>query len=226
MREPVQGSWSGLLVVLPGQEERTYLEASFFTNAEAILSGEFVPRETVRSEWLRPKRAAAAAPPPSVKEEKKEDPPPSELTRPRVVLQARAGAGGGNPNRIDLLGKKNAYVDRIEARPLDLMAPPTIHDAALVYCEGGRVPAGQTFVITRATWSGTTKGDSNGPGGLNLVIAGKEIAREEQSEEPVLGAWNGRLVVGPGEESNTYLEIRNSSTADVLLTGYFEPLAR
>jgi hypothetical protein len=185
-----------------------------------FLSGELVPLEAVPPGKREPKR------PPTPIVKKAEDPPPAELTRPRVVLQARAGARGGNPNRIDLLGKKNAYVERIETRSLDLATPPLVSDPSLVYCEGGRVPAGQTFVITRATWSGSTKGDYNGPGGLELVIAGKEIAREEEGEEPVLGAWNGRLVVRPGEESETYLEIRNSSTADVLLTGYFEPLER
>ena len=196
--------------------------ASYFTNAEAFLSGELVPLEDVPRNRRAPKRAAAA--PPVV--QKAEEPPPSELTRPRIVLQARTGARGGNPNRIDMLGKKNAYVERIEALPLDLTTPPLIRDPSLVYCEGGRVPAGQTFVITRATWSGTTKGDSNGPGGLKLVIAGKEITLEPESDEPVLGAWNGHLVVRPGEESETYLEIRNSSMADVLLTGHFEPLER
>jgi hypothetical protein len=221
VREPVDGSWSGLLMVLPGQEERTYLQASLFTNAEAFLYGELVPLASVPRELLRPKRPAAA--PPVV--QKAEDPPPPELSRPRVVLQARTGARGGNPNRIDMLGKKNAYVERIEAQPLDLTTPPLMRDPSLVYCEGGRLPTGQSFVITRATWSGTTKGDSNGPGELRLVIAGKEIALEEEGEEPVLGAWNGRLVVRPGEEPETYVEIRNSSTADVLLTGYFEPLA-
>lgn len=220
--EPVSGSWTGRLVVRPGQEEGTHLEVSYFTSGEALLFGELVALDSLPSEERGPKRAAPTTP----VAKKPEDPPPPELARPRVVLQARAGAGGGNPNRIDLSGKKNAYVERVESQPLDLATPPLTRDPSLVYCEGGRVPTGQAFVITRATWSGTTKGDSNGPGGLKLVIAGKVIALAEEGEEPVYGAWNGRLVVRPGEESQTFLEIRNSSTADVLLTGYFEPLGR
>lgn len=220
--EPLSGSWTGRLVVRPGQEEGTHLEVSYFTSGEALLFGELVALDSLPTEERWPKRAAPATP----VAKKPEDPPPAELARPRVVLQARAGAGGGNPNRIDLSGKRNAHVERIESQPLDLATPPRLRDPSLVYCEGGRVPAGQAFVVTRATWSGTTKGDTNGQGGLRLVIAGQEIALAKEGEEPVLGAWNGQLVVRPGEESKTYLEIRNSSTAEVLLTGHFEPLPR
>jgi hypothetical protein len=39
-------------------------------------------------------------------------------------------------------------------------------------------------------------------------------------------AWTGRLVILPGEESRTYLEVANSSAGDVLLTGHFEPKNR
>ena len=50
------------------------------------------------------------------------------------------------------------------------------------------------------------------------------LVDEEDGTEEHHGVWTGALRVLPGEESRTYLEIANSSAADVLLTGHFESL--
>ena len=39
---------------------------------------------------------------------------PAESRSPhRILLQVRAGAGGGNPNRIDMNGSTSIYVDHL-----------------------------------------------------------------------------------------------------------------
>jgi hypothetical protein len=217
--EPVSGSWSGRLVVLPGREESTYLEASYFTNGEAQIFGELVSLDALSPAGRAPKRPAR----PSVVAKKPEAPPPPELTRPRVVLQARAGHSGGNPVSLALNGKASIYVDRVETLPLDLTQPPTSNDPALVYGEVGRIPAGQALVVTRATWWSATYNDSS-HSRFKLEVAGEVLAKRKGKGEPESGAWSGRLVIRPGEEERTSLEVGYFASADVLLLGYFEPL--
>jgi len=216
--EPVSGSWSGRLVVRPGGEQFTYLEASYFTNGEAQLFGELVPLESVSLADQAPQRPAS---PPVAK--KPEAPPPPELTRPRVVLQARAGHSGGNPVSIALDGKPSIYVDRVETLPLDLTQPPTSQDPALVYGEVGRIPAGQALVVTRASWWSATY-DESSHSRFKLTVAGDVLAEHKGKGEPESGAWSGRLVIRAGEEERTSLEVGYFASADVLLLGHFEPL--
>jgi hypothetical protein len=218
----VSGSWAGRLVVLPGKEERTYLEAAYFTNAEAWLSGQLVPLDSLPPED-RTERARLPAGPPIAA--KPEPPPPPELTRPRVVLQARAGHGGGNPVTIALKGKTSNHVDRVETLPLDFTAIPTGADPELVYGETGRIPAGQVLVITRATWWSVTS-DESSHSRFRLRVAGKVLAERKGKGDPESGSWSGRLVVRPGEEERTSLEVGYFAMADVLLVGQFEPLGK
>lgn len=222
---PTTAVWSGDIRLEPGDEDSTYLAVANASAGEARLVGYFVPRERPRlPDTLPPSGTARAAP---------DEPTPARLeanlpvlAEPRAVLQARAGAKGGNPNRIDLAGKTSPYVDRVERLPLDLSQPPAMRDESLVHFVGGHVPAGQVFVVTRATWWSTAAGDSNGHGEFKLVVAGKLLAERRDAAEPESGAWAGLLRIRPGRESNTYLEIANSSAADVLLLGYFEPLEK
>ena len=44
----------------------------------------------------------------------------------QVLLQLRAGAGGGNPNRIDMNGSTSIYVDRFSTDPLSFDVPVTM----------------------------------------------------------------------------------------------------
>jgi RNA polymerase sigma-70 factor (ECF subfamily) len=215
--ELVSGVWTGDIALAAGDERGTYLAIADSSAGEARLGGYFTP--STRPGFGRANagffRTVAPAP---------VEPAPGELlAAPRVVLQARAGAGGGNPNRIDLTGKTSIYVDRVEPRPLDFSQAPSMLEQSLVHFEGGHVPAGQAFVVTRATWWGTSAGDTNGHGELKLVVAGQVLVAEKNGEAPHFGSWTGRLVILPGEESRTYLEVANSSAGDVLLTGHFEP---
>jgi len=92
-----------------------------------------------------------------------------------------------------------------------------------VYGEVGRIPAGQTLVVTRATWWSATYNESS-HSRFKLTVAGKVLAERKGKGEPENGAWSGRLVIRPGEEERTSLEVGYFASADVLLLGYFERL--
>src|SRR5262249_7097118 len=158
---PRTGSWTGRLFVLPGEESRTYLEIANSSTGDVLLTGQFEPVGRVDRGPKDPGVTSGGT--------------RDVLAAARAVLQARSGAGGGNPNSIDLPGKVSIYVDHVEARPLDFSQPPTSRDESHVYFEGGHVPGGMAFVVTEASWSGSSAGDSNGHGELKLVVAGKVL---------------------------------------------------
>lgn len=145
-----------------------------------------------------------------------------ELARPRVWLQLRSGANGGNPNRIDMSGCAIGYVKRIESWPLDVVSSVETKEASRAYVEGGFVPADRVFVVTRVTYSGSAHGDSNGAGGFRLVLGGQTLANHESTQEPIGGEWNGNLELAPGAERDTYLEVRNSSAGEALFEGHWK----
>lgn len=214
--DEIAGTWTGDIALAPGDEQRTYLGIANSSAGEARLEGTLEAGN--RAGGFGPNRGFFAAHPPA------EDPTASQtMLAPHAVLQARAGARGGNPSTVDLRGKTSIYVNRVMLAPLDVTTPPGIHEESLVYLEGGLVPAGQVFVVTRARWQGSAAGDSNGHGEVKLVVAGEKLVDEVDVAQPFSGTWAGALRVAAGEESRTYLEIANSSMADVLLTGHFEP---
>lgn len=145
------------------------------------------------------------------------------LREPRVHLQARAQMKGGNPNAIDMTGFANAYVDHRDVFPFDAFAPIAKDERSRVYCEGGFVPPDRTFVVTRVTWSGFARGDSNGSGGFHLVVGGKVLAEQGASIEPIQGVWTGSIEIAPGAERKTRLAVFNSSSVDALLEGHWKP---
>lgn len=216
--ESIQGEWSGDIVLRPGDEQKTYLAIANSSAGEARLEGSFEAGR--RQGGFGPNKAFFTPHKSHAQAERK------ELAHPRAVLQAHAGAGGGNPNRVDLPGKTSIYVDRVESAPLDFAVPPDSRDDSRVYFEGGEIPDGKVFVVTNASWRGSSVGDSNGRGGLKLVVAGDVLIEEGTSETPHAGSWSGALRILPGEESRTYLEIANTSSGDVVLTGHFEDAAR
>jgi len=98
-----------------------------------------------------------------------------------------------------------------------------MEDDSEAYIDGGMVDAGTVFVVTRVAYFGSARGDSNGHGELKLVVGGEGLVNETDSEEDIQGVWTGHIEIPPGEETRTYLEVADSSTADVVLDGYFRP---
>lgn len=145
------------------------------------------------------------------------------LVRPSVRWQLRGGAGGGNPRRIDLAGVAGTYVDRRSEQPIDVTTPPASEERCSAWSDGGTVPVGSVFVITRIDYAGGARGDHNGDGAFRIVVDDKELVRFETSPAPIAGTWTGRLTVANGAEGNTWFEIANSSWGEVRLHGEFVP---
>lgn len=141
------------------------------------------------------------------------------LGAPRIVLQLRSGAGGGNPNRINMLGDTSVYVDRVSDQPLSFDAAPQMNDRVVAYFSGGRVPDGKCLVIRKVTFRGTAKGDSNGHGEFVVHLGRVDIIRRKNTEQIPETKWEGRIEVRHGEEAGVYVEVANSSAADVLVEG-------
>ncbi|MFT5284980.1 MAG: RNA polymerase sigma-70 factor (ECF subfamily) [Planctomycetota bacterium] len=216
--DPIKGDWIGEIELRPGDESKTYLGITGASTGEVLMEGSLVDRRieggfgAQNMGFLNVDSNAT----------KEIDARPME--QPRIVLQARSAAGGGNPNRLDMIGRASIYIDKISDVPLSFVDAPPKNYESVVYLEGGEVGKDRIFVVTRATWITSSTGDSNGGGEFILVVAGETLVQEVNLSESHGGDWTGNLRVVSGEESRTYLEITNSSSADVLLTGYFESL--
>src|SRR5262249_3763906 len=151
--EPLEGTWTGRIEVLPGEEMFTYLEVENSSQGEAELFGELVDR---------PGPSARGAPSNVARPPK---PTAPYMKNPRARLHGRNGAGGGNPFRVTL-DRRLTYFDERAKEPLDLLAPLDINERGLAYCDGGDVPADQIFVVERVDYWCFARGDSNGPGGF------------------------------------------------------------
>jgi RNA polymerase sigma-70 factor (ECF subfamily) len=148
----------------------------------------------------------------------------------RVVLQLRSGAVGGNPVKLNM-GGAATYVDEVLDAPLDLSKFIDSRDPQHAYFEGGYVPQGATFVVTSARYRGQALGDSNGGGELRVVLAGEALFSSKHTPEWIDATWEGRAEIEPGEEGETYLQVRNSSQGELVLEGELlrvavEPLPR
>ena len=149
---------------------------------------------------------------------------PLDLQAPRIVLQARSGAIGGNPCRIDIARGRTAYFDRVVTEPLNLAGPIGIHEDSVGYCAGGRIPAGKRLVVTGVTWRGEAHGDSNGRGTFHVQLGDLELVKLETSDDPIVGEWHGRAEFVRGQEDRVYFEISNSSVGEVVVSGTLEPI--
>lgn len=143
------------------------------------------------------------------------------LARPSVCWQLRGGAGGGNPRRIDLAGVSNVYVDKRSEQPIDVVTPPTTQERCQAWSDGGTVPVGSVFAITRIDYAGGARGDSNGHGEFRIVVNDQDVVKFDASTTPIAGTWTGRLMVANGAEGDTYFEIANSSWGEVRVSGEF-----
>lgn len=217
---PVHGTWTGELDLFAGDEPRTNLSLRGRVAGEAILSGVWVDRALTERPPVgfgAPNRGFWDDVVPAA------TPELPKLEAPRALLQAWAGAGGGNPNRVDLGGRTSIYVDEVREAPLDLSRPPEMRDPSLVHVQGGYLAQDRVFVVTAASWRGGAPGDANGGGEVRAQVAGHVLVEVEDSDEPLVGSWSGRLRVLPGEESRTHLTVGDSSWAELVLSGHFEP---
>ncbi len=147
------------------------------------------------------------------------DAPKKRIENGTVHVQMRGGAGGGNPNEVFLDGSKNAYVDEIVATPIDLSGAIADHERHRAFVDGGVIPRDKLWRVTCVRYNATTDGDFNGPGGFRVEIGGTTIVEAATSITPTQGVWNGEIVLKPGDESKSFVEILNSSRCDVTIEG-------
>lgn len=136
-----------------------------------------------------------------------------------VRAQLSSGAGGGNPNRVFLDGTINSYVDELREQPLDTSIQPLISHPTLAYVEGGAIPSGKVWELQSIDYFARTPGDTNGPGRFKIVVAGETLVELPESDAPVSALWTGSLVLRPGDERRTYIEVANSSVCEVRFAG-------
>lgn len=215
---PYRVWFEGLELVRPGEEKRLCAEVANSSALEARIRGRLVTEEEARKLEPRPFRPGTA-PDGIARAGRGVEARPYLLEQPWLVLQARSGAGGGNPNRITMVGKGSIYLDSVSSEPIDLTAPLRMDEDAVGHTTGGRIPGGKVFVVKKVTWSARTPGDSNGSGGAVLRIGSQEIFRVPSGVEKQEGVWEGAIEVRSGEESEVFLEINNSSVAEAWIEG-------
>ena len=218
---PFLNWYSGAVVVRPSEEHTIELGAANSSSADVRIRGRLVPLNQAGAVQTRP--LALGEPPQGVKRAGGGDPKARShlLLQPNAVLQVRAGAGGGNPNRIDLSGKKSIYIRRISDEQLSFDKPVRMKERAVAFYDGGLIPKNKVFVVTQVTYAGTAAGDTNGPGEFLVSIGGTKIVHERNKPGPIRGQWQGRIEIAPGQENTVYLEVANSSTGNVKIHGRF-----
>jgi hypothetical protein len=216
---PFQVWFAGLELVRPGEERRLVVQAAHSSAVEARIRGRLVAAdEAARLE--RKAMMPAAAPEGIARAGGKVRGARSYLLeQPWFVLQVRAGAGGGNPNRVTMLGRGSIYLDEISRDPIDLESAIDAREDAVGYTTAGRIPRDKVFVAKKATWRARAKGDSNGHGEARLKIGTEEIFKFRDTADLQEGTWTGEIEIRPGEEVSVFLEVANSSLAEVIVEG-------
>jgi len=167
--------------------------------------------------------------------------PDLDMAAPVVTLQLRAGAGGGNPNRVTMNGSTSAYVDVISDRPLDLTTAPNIAESSWCYFEGGFIPEGKVWIVKFIQFMARTDGDTNGRGEFLLQLGPYTVAHlpKNYDSKKVIYTIDGgvrplkagefvvrhsvalNVPLQPGDEKNVFAEVANSSLCNVVIRGDF-----
>jgi len=167
--------------------------------------------------------------------------PALEMKTPVVNIQIRAGAGGGNPNRVSMDGSTSVYVDEVSNLPLDMSTPPKMRERSRCYFEGGFIPEGKVWVVKFIEFAARTDGDTNGWGEFLLYVGPFTIAhfpKDYHSENAIYTIDGGvrvleagestvkhslamNIPLWPGDEKDVVAEVANSSLCDVVIRGDF-----
>ncbi len=212
--------FEGRAVIRPREEDKLFAEVANSSALDVRVIGHLIPladADKVQVRRFVPRRA-----PSGIERVGRGVVTPLRwvLDRPHVVLQIRGGAEGGHTRWIDMLGGSDR-VDATDAAPLALDKPIEMGDRCIAFCDGGRIPVGKMFVVTRVEYRGSAKGDADGPGAMYVRVRGTVIVNEQRSAKPIQGVWTGEIKLFRGEEKRVRVQIANSSFADVKITGRF-----
>jgi len=215
---PFQVWFEGLELVRTGEEASLLAEVANSSALEARVRGRLVTFEEAAR--LEPRLFHPAVAPAGLPRAGGEvDARRYLLERPSLVLQVRSGAGGGNPNRVTMLGRGSIYLGSLSNEPIDLAVPIDMHEESIGYTDGGRIPRNRVFLVKKVTWRAWAAGDSNGHGEALLRIGSQEIFRIRDTAAEQQGTWTGAVEIRPGEEASIFLEVANSSLAEARLEG-------
>lgn len=144
--------------------------------------------------------------------------PGSELAGGEVHVQLRNGARAGHSQAF-MDGSTNHRVDELLPSPLDITTPVAMREPSQAYVDGGLIPHGMVLELREIEYWASMSGDAIGIGGFRVIIGGDVLVEVEESEVPESGLWTGSLVLEPGDEQRSYVEISNSSMCDVRFEG-------
>ena len=144
------------------------------------------------------------------------------LQQPEVLLQIRSGAGGGNPNRIDMAGRTSVYVDKSMKSEIVFNPSVDIDEPSQAFFRGGFIPQDKIFVVKKVEFVGVAKGDSNGHGEFKVKLGRQEIAKLYDDPKAATNVWHGEFEVSPGQEDSVMIEVANSSAGQAKFTGEFK----
>ena len=218
---PAADWFAGAVVLRPGDERRMRIEAKNSSSVAARVRGRLIALSEADAVDEAPLWPAVS--PPSV-ERVVPDVTGTRgfaLTEPRALLQVRAGHAGGNPIRVSLLGKASIYVDSISnerlQEPLDFEATSD----SVGYIEGGRIPHGKAFLVTRVDYRLRKTKKSHGAAFISVM--GERLAAIDQRDDAGEdgGSWIGAIVVPAGSEKRVFAEASYFSWIEATLHGEF-----
>ena len=143
------------------------------------------------------------------------------LKEPVVFLQVRSGAGGGNPNEIDMVGRTSIYVDNVVKSEFPFNPNVDMKEKSTAYFRGGFIPEDKTFVVKKVEFQAVAAGDSNGHGEFIVRLGRQKIVKLRDDPNVTNDAWHGEFEIQPGEENSVMIEVANSSAGQAKFTGEF-----
>jgi hypothetical protein len=142
-----------------------------------------------------------------------------------VVLQVRAVHSGGNPCTVTLDGSDNGYVREHAAQSVweEPTGEPASGRESRVHASGaGAIPPGQVLEVTRAEYRAWRTRSAGSSSQASATLVGSNVfsltAKEGGSDE-ARGAWEGRVLIRPGQEDHVQVSASYHACVEVRLVG-------
>ncbi len=145
-----------------------------------------------------------------------------ELAKPFVHLQMQVINRGGNWRRVPMASA--LFHPEESPEPLVLSGVPLQRDDKACYREGGLVPEGMVFVVSRVEYrviSGPS--DKKGKRPIAIRVGQTYVVQEEDFESNINNVWTGRIEIRPDEESSVYIEGTYDLAMEARISGRFIP---
>jgi hypothetical protein len=143
------------------------------------------------------------------------------LTGEPVLIQVFADHGGGNPRTVYLNGKLYR-IDSLERETIWTETPRLRERrGSFAHYRGcGLVPAGKAYRITRVEYRAFLDPDKGRNSDLVIRVGGNEVVKKTAPEGSVVnGAWDGDVLVHPGQEEGVSLTCSMYGLAEMVVYG-------